>query len=60
MSTETHSKLANSIWNIFDLLRCSYKRNEYRKVILRLTEYRATLITAAVTEKIDVREEAIV
>ncbi|OGB30298.1 MAG: hypothetical protein A3F78_09220 [Burkholderiales bacterium RIFCSPLOWO2_12_FULL_61_40] len=55
MSTETHDQIANAIWSICNLLRGPYKRNEYRKVILPLTEYRHALITSAVTGKIDVR-----
>lgn len=37
MTPETHSQMATFIWNICDLLRGLYKRNEYRKVILPLT-----------------------
>ncbi len=40
MSPETHSQLANFIWSICNLLRGTYKRNEYRKVILTLTVLR--------------------
>lgn len=40
MTVETHSKLANFIWSICNLLRGPYKRNEYRKVILPLTVLR--------------------
>ncbi len=40
MSPETHSQMANFIWNICNLLRGPYKRNEYRKVILPLTVLR--------------------
>ena len=40
MSPETHSQVANFIWNICNLLRGPYKRNEYRKVILPLTVLR--------------------
>lgn len=40
MNTETHSQLANFIWDICNLLRGPYKRNEYRKVILPLTVLR--------------------
>jgi type I restriction enzyme M protein len=40
MTVETHSQLANFIWNICNLLRGPYKRNEYRKVILPLTVLR--------------------
>ncbi|MCF8054000.1 MAG: type I restriction-modification system subunit M [Deltaproteobacteria bacterium] len=37
MSVQTHQQTANFIWNICNLLRGPYKRNEYRKVILPLT-----------------------
>src|SRR3954464_12550394 len=37
MTVETHRQLANFIWDICNLLRGPYKRNEYRKVILPLT-----------------------
>jgi len=40
MNTETHSQLANFVWDICNLLRGPYKRNEYRKVILPLTVLR--------------------
>ena len=40
MSPETHSQLARFIWEICNLLRGPYKRNEYRKVILPLTVLR--------------------
>ncbi|MBX9810350.1 MAG: type I restriction-modification system subunit M [Burkholderiales bacterium] len=40
MNAETHSQLAGFIWNICNLLRGPYKRNEYRKVILPLTVLR--------------------
>jgi type I restriction enzyme M protein len=40
MSTETHFQLANFIWDICNLLRGPYKRNEYRKVILPLAVLR--------------------
>ncbi len=40
MSPDTHSKMANFIWDICNLLRGPYKRNEYRKVILPLTVLR--------------------
>ena len=40
MNTETHSQLARFIWDICNLLRGPYKRNEYRKVILPLTVLR--------------------
>ena len=37
MTTETHSQMVNFIWDICNLLRGPYKRNEYRKVILPMT-----------------------
>ena len=40
MTLDSHSRLAGFIWNICDLLRGPYKRNEYRKVILPLTVLR--------------------
>jgi len=40
MTPETHRQLAGFIWNICNLLRGPYKRNEYRKVILPLTVLR--------------------
>ncbi len=40
MNPRTHAELANFIWNICNLLRGHYKRNEYRKVILPLTVLR--------------------
>ena len=40
MSPETHREIAGFIWNICNLLRGPYKRNEYRKVILPLTVLR--------------------
>src|SRR5579859_3588625 len=40
MNAETHSQLASFIWDICNLLRGPYKRNEYRKVILPLTVLR--------------------
>ncbi len=40
MNTRTHGELANFIWDICNLLRGPYKRNEYRKVILPLTVLR--------------------
>ncbi|MBI4914923.1 MAG: SAM-dependent DNA methyltransferase [Acidobacteria bacterium] len=40
MTPETHRQLASFIWNICNLLRGPYKRNEYRKVILPLTVLR--------------------
>lgn len=40
MTTETHRQMADFIWDICNLLRGPYKRNEYRKVILPLTVLR--------------------
>ena len=40
MTTETHRQMAHFIWDICNLLRGPYKRNEYRKVILPLTVLR--------------------
>ena len=40
MNVQTHGELANFIWDICNLLRGPYKRNEYRKVILPLTVLR--------------------
>jgi type I restriction enzyme M protein len=40
MTVQTHQQLAGFIWNICNLLRGPYKRNEYRKVILPLTALR--------------------
>ena len=40
MNPRTHAELATFIWDICNLLRGPYKRNEYRKVILPLTVLR--------------------
>lgn len=40
MKNNTHQQMANFIWDICNLLRGPYKRNEYRKVILPLTVLR--------------------
>ncbi len=40
MTAETHRQMAGFIWDICNLLRGPYKRNEYRKVILPLTVLR--------------------
>ncbi len=40
MTPQTHKELAGFIWDICDLLRGPYRRNEYRKVILPLTVLR--------------------
>lgn len=58
MAGNSHKEIANFIWDICNLLRGPYKRNEYRKVILPLTVLRrfdATLepTKAAVLEAFD-------
>ncbi len=40
MTVQTHNQMVTFIWNICNLLRGPYKRNEYRKVILPLTVLR--------------------
>jgi len=40
MRNNTHQEMVSFIWNICNLLRGPYKRNEYRKVILPLTVLR--------------------
>src|SRR4030042_5574686 len=40
MSFLNHNQITSFIWNICNLLRGPYKRNEYRKVILPLTVLR--------------------
>ncbi|MFH1067919.1 MAG: class I SAM-dependent DNA methyltransferase, partial [bacterium] len=40
MTIETHTAMVGFIWNICNLLRGPYKRNEYKKVILPLTVLR--------------------
>ena len=40
MNARTHRELADFIWDICNLLRGPYKRNEYRKVILPMTVLR--------------------
>ena len=40
MNAQTHHHLARFIWDLCNLLRGPYKRNEYRKVILPLTVLR--------------------
>ena len=40
MNARTHQDLAGFIWQICNLLRGPYKRNEYRKVVLPLTVLR--------------------
>ena len=58
MAGNSHKEIANFIWDICNLLRGPYKRNEYRKVILPLTVLRrfdATLepTKAAVLKEFD-------
>jgi type I restriction enzyme M protein len=52
MNSQTHTELAGFIWDICNLLRGPYKRNEYRKVILPLTVLRRfdCLLTNTKTE----------
>ena len=38
MNGETHSQQANFLWSICNLLRGPYKRDEYRKVSVPLTD----------------------
>ncbi|MCF8234043.1 MAG: type I restriction-modification system subunit M [Bacteroidales bacterium] len=40
MTTETHTQMVSFIWDICNLLRGPYKRNEYRRVILPMTVLR--------------------
>ena len=40
MNLRTHGEVARAVWDICNLLRGPYKRNEYRKVILPLTVLR--------------------
>lgn len=40
MTAQAHQELVNFIWDICNLLRGPYKRNEYRKVILPMTVLR--------------------
>ena len=51
MNPKTHAELANFIWDICNLLRGPYKRNEYRKVILPLTVLRRFDCVLAKTKK---------
>lgn len=56
MSPEKHREMVKFIWNICNLLRGPYKRNEYRKVILPLTVLRRfDCILASTKEKVSVR-----
>src|SRR5882762_3317978 len=58
MTVETHSQLANFIWDICNLLRGPYKRNEYRKVILPLTVLRRFDCLLASTKSQVLKEHA--
>ncbi len=49
--TQTHQQMANFIWEICNLLRGPYKRNEYRKVILPLTVLRRFDVLLAPTKE---------
>ncbi len=51
MNARTHAELASFIWNICNLLRGPYKRNEYRKVILPLTVLRRFDCVLAATKE---------
>jgi len=37
MTESTHREMVNFIWDICNILRGPYKRNEYRKVFLPMT-----------------------
>lgn len=58
MTVETHRQLANFIWDICNLLRGPYKRNEYRKVILPLTVLRRFDCLLAPTKEQVLKEHA--
>jgi hypothetical protein len=58
MTVETHRQLANFIWDICNLLRGPYKRNEYRKVILPLTVLRRFDCLLAPTREQVLKEHA--
>jgi type I restriction enzyme M protein len=58
MTVETHRQLANFIWDICNLLRGPYKRNEYRKVILPLTVLRRFDCLLAPTKEKVLKEHA--
>lgn len=58
MTVETHAQLANFIWDICNLLRGPYKRNEYRKVILPLTVLRRFDCLLSDTKEQVLREHA--
>lgn len=51
MKNNTHQQMANFIWDICNLLRGPYKRNEYRKVILPLTVLRRFDCILALTKE---------
>jgi len=58
VTAETHAQLASFIWNICNLLRGPYKRNEYRKVILPLTVLRRFDCVLASTRQAVLRKNA--
>src|SRR5271165_283462 len=58
MTVQTHQQLAAFIWNICNLLRGPYKRNEYRKVILPLTVLRRFDCILAPTKDAVLKEHA--
>jgi len=60
MNTQTHAHLANFIWDICNLLRGPYKRNEYRKVILPLTVLRRFDCILAPTKADVLKEHALI
>lgn len=51
MNTETHSQLAYFVWDICNLLRVPYKRNEYRIVILPLAPTKQAVLDQSKTIK---------
>ncbi|MXW96915.1 MAG: SAM-dependent DNA methyltransferase [Acidimicrobiaceae bacterium] len=58
MNASTHRQLADFIWDICNLLRGVYKRNEYRKVILPLTVLRRFDCVLAPTKQAVLDEHA--
>ncbi|WP_299554551.1 class I SAM-dependent DNA methyltransferase [Seonamhaeicola sp.] len=56
MTAETHRQMATFIWDICNLLRGPYKRNEYRKVILPLTVLRRFDCILAPTKELAIEE----
>ena len=51
MNAQTHGEMVRFIWDICNLLRGPYKRNEYRKVILPLTVLRRFDCALATTKQ---------